>query len=107
MDSSFDNIKRLFESLKGAGLFDRIFGWGRIKNQMIDASADLQKLISKIDSSTQADNTLSVERATNRGLNGAVTRLSTEVQVLKESNKQIEALQRELTTASEQNKIYL
>jgi hypothetical protein len=107
MDLSFDNIKRLFESLKGAGLLDRIFGWNRIKNQMIDASADLQKLISKIESSTQADNFLSVEKATNKGLSEAVTRLSTEIQVLKESNKQIESLQRELTTLSEQNKIYL
>ncbi|HTH56114.1 MAG TPA: hypothetical protein VL728_08700 [Cyclobacteriaceae bacterium] len=106
MDSSFDNIKRLFESLKGLGLFDRVFGWGRIKNQMIDASADLQKLVAKIESSTQADNSLSVEKATNRGLNEAVTRLSTEVQVLKESNKQIESLQRELTTLSEQNKAF-
>lgn len=107
MDSSFDNIKRLFESLKGIGLLDRIFGWSRIKNQMIDASADVQKLISKIESSNQADNSLSVEKATNKGLNEAVTRLSTEIQVLKESNKQIESLQRELTTLSEQNKIYL
>jgi hypothetical protein len=107
MDSSFDNIKRLFENLKRVGLLDRIFGWSRIKNQMIDASADLQKLVSRIESSTQADNMLSVERATNKGLNEAVTRLSTEVQVLKESNKQIESFQRELTTLSEQNKIYL
>lgn len=107
MDSSFDNIKRLFDNLKRVGWLDRIFGWNRIKNQMIDASADLQKLISKIESSTQADNLLSVERATNKGLNEALTKLSTEVQVLKESNKQIESLQRELTTLSEQNKIYL
>jgi hypothetical protein len=48
-----------------------------------------------------------VEKATNKGLTEAVTRLSTEIQVLKESNKQIESLQRELTTLSEQNKIYL
>lgn len=107
MDSSFDHIKRLFENLKGIGFFDRIFGWNRIKNQMIDASADLQKLISKIEASTQADNLLSVERATNKGLHEAVTRLNTEAQVLKESNKQIESLQRELTTITEQNKIFL
>ncbi|MBI3481425.1 MAG: DUF2333 family protein, partial [Bacteroidetes bacterium] len=107
MNANFDNIKRLFESLKGIGFIERIFGWSRIKNQMIDASADLQKLISRIESSTQADNSLSIERATSKGLNESVTRLTTEVQVLKESNKQIESLQRELTTASEQNKIFL
>jgi hypothetical protein len=106
MDSNFDSIKRLFENLKGIGFLDRIFGWSRIKNQMIDASADLQKLISKIESSTQADTSLSVERAMTKGLNESVTRLTTEVQVLKESNKQIESLQREMTTLSEQNKLY-
>lgn len=107
MDANFDSIKRLFETLKGIGFLDRIFGWSRIKNQMIDASADLQKLISRIESSTHADNTLSIERATTKGLAESVTRLTTEVQVLKESNKQIESLQRELTTTSEQNKIFL
>lgn len=107
MNVNFDSIRRLFDSLKGIGFIERIFGWSRIKNQMIDASADLQKLISKIESSTQADNALSIEKATNKGLNESVTRLTTEIQVLKEANKQIESLQRELTTTSEQNKIFL
>ncbi|GHM99446.1 hypothetical protein WSM22_09360 [Cytophagales bacterium WSM2-2] len=107
MSVNFDSIKRLFDSLKGIGFIERIFGWGKIKNQMVDASADLQKLISKIESATQADNALSIERATAKGLNESVARMSTEIQVLKEANKQIESLQRELTTASEQNKIFL
>ncbi|MGC4020489.1 MAG: hypothetical protein QM734_00355 [Cyclobacteriaceae bacterium] len=106
MDSNFDNIKRLFESLKTIGFLDRIFGWNRVKNQMIDASADLQKLISRIESSNQADTTLSIERASNRGLNETVNRLTVEVQVLKESNKQIESLQNEVTKLTEQNKNY-
>ncbi|MBS1682023.1 MAG: hypothetical protein JST48_09940 [Bacteroidetes bacterium] len=101
MDSNFDRIKQLFESLKNTGFLDRLFGWSKIKNLTIDASADLQKLISKVESSTQLDNSLSIERSNNKNLNDTVTRLTTEVQVLKESNKQIESLQKEKVTLDE------
>ncbi len=106
MDTNFDSIKRLFENLKGLNFFNRIFGWGTIKNQLIDASGDLQKMMSRLEEQTQVANQLSIEKATNKGLTESVSRLNTEVQVLKESNKQIELLQKELTTATEQNKLY-
>jgi hypothetical protein len=103
---TFDHIKKLFGSLKEINFFGRLFGWGKIKNQLIDASADLQKFISKTEELSQNTNALSIERATNKNLNESVVRLNTEVQVLKESNKQIESLQKDLTTATEQNKLY-
>src|SRR5258708_25667330 len=106
MDTNFDQIKKLFESLKEINFFGRLFGWGKIKNQLIDASADLQKMISRVEESAQSGNALSLERTTNKNLTESVGRLNTEVQVLKESNKQIELLQKELTTALEQNKLY-
>jgi hypothetical protein len=101
---TFDHIKRLFESLKEINFLGRLFGWGKIKNQLVDASADLQKMMLKAEASAQNDSALSVERTTNKSLNESVVRLNTEVQVLRESNKQIELLQKDLTTASEQNK---
>jgi hypothetical protein len=103
---TFDHIKKLFGSLKEINFFDRLFGWSKIKNQLIDASADLQKFISKAEELAQNVTALSMERATNKNLNESVVRLNTEVQVLKESNKQIESLQRDLTTTTEQNKLY-
>jgi hypothetical protein len=106
MDTNFDQIKRLFESLKEINFFGRLFGWGKVKNQLVDASADLQKMISRVEESAQSSNALSLERTTNKNLAESVARLNTEVQVLKESNKQIELLQKELTTALEQNKLY-
>jgi hypothetical protein len=106
MDRNFDSIKKLFESLKEITFFSRLFSWSKVKNQLIDAAADLQKMISSVGESVQNDNALSVERNTNKNLNESVARLNTEVQVLKESNKQIELLQKELTTAIEQNKLY-
>lgn len=46
MDSNYDNLKRLFDNLKYVSFFRRLFGWTKIKNQLIDAAIDLQKLIS-------------------------------------------------------------
>src|SRR5260370_7560828 len=106
MDTNLDNIKRLFESLKGISFFGRLFSWGKVKNQLVDASADLQKMISKVEESTQIASALSVERTMNKNLTESVARLNTEGQVLKESYKQIELLQKELTTATKQNKLY-
>jgi hypothetical protein len=106
MNTNFDRIRKLFESLKELNFFSRLFSWGKVKNLLVDASADLQKLISRVEESVQNDNALSIERTTNKNLTESVARLNTEVQVLKESNKQIEMLQKDLTTAMEQNKLY-
>ncbi|HMK24651.1 MAG TPA: hypothetical protein VK483_01380 [Chitinophagaceae bacterium] len=45
MDNNLDNLKRLLESIKTIGFFGRLFSWKKIKNQLIDASTDLQKVI--------------------------------------------------------------
>jgi hypothetical protein len=54
MDNNLDNLKKFFESIKTIGLFDRIFGWKKIRNQLVDASADLQKLFSNVEISRDA-----------------------------------------------------
>jgi hypothetical protein len=46
MDTNLDNLKRFMETIKTAGFWTRLFGWRRIRNQLVDASADLQKLLS-------------------------------------------------------------
>jgi hypothetical protein len=111
MDSTFDNIKRLFENLKSIGFWGRIFSWSSIRHQMMEAYGDLQNLLSQVDDATQTEHALSLEKSNNKNLSDSVSRLSTELEVLKESNKnanqKIEVLQKDLTTFSEQNKIYL
>lgn len=84
MESSFNNLKLLFESLKSLGFFGRLFGWGKVKNQLIDASADIQRLVSSIE-------TLKTENAK---LEGSIGRLSEdkahfqkEIGVLNEKNE--------------------
>jgi hypothetical protein len=107
MDSNFDNIKRLFENLKTIGFWGRIFGWSEIRTQLMEAFGDLQKLMGRVDESSKIENALSIEKANAKNLHDSLSRMATEIEVLKESNKQIESLQKELTSFSEQNKIYL
>lgn len=45
MDNNFDNLNRLLESIKTANLLTRIFSWAKIKNQLVDAMGDLQRLL--------------------------------------------------------------
>lgn len=87
MDSSFNNLKMLFDSLKSMGFWGRLFGWGKIKTLLIDASADLQKLTSSIE-------TL---RSENAKLENSISRLSEDKA----------HFQKELGTLKEKNDNYL
>ena len=115
MDSNFDSLKRLFDTLKGVGLLERLFGWGKIKSQLIDASADLQRLISANENlkqeNTRLERQMIATQATLSGLQDSYQRLNTEAQVAKENNntivKQNEERLKELTTLTEANKNYL
>lgn len=49
MDINIDNLKKLIEQLKSIGFFKRLFGWDSIKQLLVDAAADLQKLITTSD----------------------------------------------------------
>lgn len=46
MDNNIDNLKQLIEKLKAIGFWERLFGWKSIKNLLVDASGDVQKLVS-------------------------------------------------------------
>lgn len=107
MEVNFDNLKRLLESLKNLGLFSRIFNWNKIRVQLIDANGDLQKLMARVEELVKLENLFNLEKSNNKNLNETANRLHTENQVLKESNKQIDVLQKELTTLTEANKNYL
>lgn len=84
MDSSFNNLKILFDSLKNLGIWGRLFNWGGIKTQLIDASADLQRLVSSIETlkaeNTKLDHTIS-------RLSEDKTHFQKEIGVLKEKNE--------------------
>ncbi len=115
MEINFDNLKRLFEKVKSIGFLERLFNWSNVKDQLIDASADLQKVSSALESlkseNLKTENQLTVEKAATKNLQDAVNRLNTENELLKNSsslqNERIESLQKEVTTLSTKNDQYL
>lgn len=49
MEFNIDNLKNLLEKLKFARFFERLFGWGRIRQMVMNAYADMQKIIDAIE----------------------------------------------------------
>ena len=45
MDTNIDNLKRFLENVRSIGFWGRVFGWRRIKDQLIDAATDLERLL--------------------------------------------------------------
>jgi hypothetical protein len=45
METNIDNLRRLLDQLKSLGFLQRLFKWKSIKNLVIDASVDLQKVL--------------------------------------------------------------
>ena len=107
MNVNFDNLKRLLESLKAISFFERLFGWNKIKLQLIDANGDLQKLLARVEEFIKLENLFNLEKSNTKNLTDTINRLHTENEVLKESNKQLDLFQQKLTTLEEANKNYL
>lgn len=62
MDTGVDNIKKLFNDLRAFTFWDRLFRWYKIKSLLIDASADLQKLIFGSESFAKVNYELELEK---------------------------------------------
>ncbi|HNV29159.1 MAG TPA: hypothetical protein PKJ83_08490 [Cyclobacteriaceae bacterium] len=115
MEFSTDSIKRLFENLKTIGLFGRIFQWSGIKSQLVEANGELQRIISVSESlkteNLKLENSISIERSTSKNFQDATNRLTTELEVLKNTyanqTDRIEALQKETASLLERNNQFL
>jgi predicted nucleic acid-binding Zn-ribbon protein len=83
MENGMENLRKLFDSLKTFTLWDRLFHWGRIRSLLIETSAELQRLVSGIDSLRSENSKLEglIDRATNDK-----TDLQKEISTLKEKN---------------------
>ena len=91
MEFDIGNLREVIDRLKKITFFQRLFAWGSIKSQLIDANGDLQKLISAIESTksenTRLSNALELEKATSRNLQEGNNSLLAENQVLKKQNE--------------------
>src|SRR5437867_494193 len=92
MDNNIDNLKKLIEKIRTIGFFERLFGWGKIKEHLIDAVADLQKIITNSENLQETNAKLEVA---NSGLikdlelaNTTQTRQAGELENLKRLNQQ-------------------
>ena len=75
MEPGLDNIKKLFNDLRSFTWWDRLFHWGAIKSLLIDANADLQKLVMGVDSLSKVKNELEIEKSKNKSLESSQTDL--------------------------------
>src|SRR5688572_158203 len=75
METGLDNIKKLFNDLKSFTFWDRLFRWTSVRTLLIDASADLQKLLIGADSVSKLNHELEIERNKNRSLESSLSDL--------------------------------
>jgi hypothetical protein len=65
METGFDSIKKLVHSLKTLTLWDRIFKWGDIRSTLVDASADLQRILTGYEGMSKLKHELDLEKSRN------------------------------------------
>jgi hypothetical protein len=75
METGLDNIKKLFNDLKSFTFWDRLFRWNMVRRLMIDANADLQRLLISSDSVSKLNHELEIERNKNRSLESTLSDL--------------------------------
>lgn len=107
MITQLDTIRFFFEKIRHIGFFDRLFSWGRIRNQLVDVSETIGKLAADhqgLQNSRQELQTelsgykkdLQLNQEQRIRLEDSLTRLD---QILKEKENTIQELNRQLATA--------
>lgn len=112
MDINIDNLKKLFEQLKSIGFFRRLFGWGSIKQLLIDAAADLQKLITISDTLKAENSRLETLNSNNSKdleiVRGSLIKRESEIErlnsTIQDNNLKISQFTSDLSTEKEKTK---
>jgi hypothetical protein len=100
METGLDNIKKLFNDLKSYTFWDRLFRWNAVRTLLIDASADLQKLLIGSDSISRLQHELEIERNKNKSLESSLN----DLRILRAEK---ESLLTEKTSLESKNENYL
>lgn len=61
MNTNIDNLKKLVESIRNISLLQRLFGWGKIRQQLIDGVYDIQKMESALERISKENERISLE----------------------------------------------
>lgn len=100
METGFDSIRRLVNELKTLTFWDRIFKWGAVKSTLVDASADLQRMISGYESQSQLRHELELEKNRNKSIQESL-------EELKFLRTEKESLMKDKAGLESKNEIYL
>lgn len=100
METGFDSIRRLVNELKTLTFWDRIFKWGAVKSTLVDASADLQRMISGYESQSQLRHELELEKNRNKSTQESL-------EELKFLRTEKESLMKDKAGLESKNEIYL
>lgn len=111
MEFSFDSIKKLFENLKTISFLGRVFQWGSVKSQLIEANGELQRVLSEGQSlkaeNIKLENLISLEKSAAKNFQDTANRVSTELEITrnnyKNQSEKSEGLQQEATRLAERN----
>jgi len=99
METGFDSIRRLVNELKTLTFWDRIFKWGAVKSTLVDASADLQRMISGYESQSQLRHELELEKNRNKSTQDSLD----EIKFLRAEK---ESLMKDKATLESKNQTY-
>ncbi len=75
METGFDSIKRLVNELKSLTLWDRIFKWSGIRSTLVDASADLQRILMGYEGMSKLRHELDLEKSRNNSFQESLEEL--------------------------------
>ena len=104
MSSNLLIVKAFLDKIKSLSFFARLFQWGSVKKDLVDAATGLASLQNDLSSAQQGLNSfqlqLSVGQETRRNLEAQVQLIVSELSVFKE---RLQNCQRELQTVREEN----
>ncbi|MBS1671345.1 MAG: hypothetical protein JST94_07825 [Bacteroidetes bacterium] len=107
MDNNIDGLKKLIEKIKTISFWERLFSWKSVRQQLVEAASDLQKLISNYDNLKELNTKLTSNNselsAELRGANENVKRLEGDNKNLSLSNNGLSTDNKKLVSENATN----
>jgi archaellum component FlaC len=111
MNINIDNLKKLIESIRSISLFQRLFSWGKIRQQLIDAVSDIQKMESSLEQinkeNERISNELNLQTAKLDAANDIVSRYDGEKErlnyIIEDRGNRLTKIEKELSTFQNEN----
>jgi hypothetical protein len=111
MNINIDNLKKLIESIRSISLFQRLFSWGKIRQQLIDAVSDIQKMESSLEQINKENelisNELNLQTAKLDAANDIVSRYDGEKErlnyIIEDRGNRLTKIEKEISTFQNEN----